>query len=257
MVEHQPSRAHRAEQPLAVQRQIGMADVLEHADTDRLVEAAILGQVAIVHQLQRHPVLQALGGDPLTGQRELFAAQGDAEHLGAELAGGEACQPAPAAADIEQAVAGLEPQLAAEQAQLGLLRLVEILLAGFEIGTGVDHVPVQPEPVEIVGQVVVVGDRLGIGGLVMRLASRQGEIVLAQRAAHLVADADDLFERSQQVYLPLDIGGTEQIQAGMCQLRDQVGIPDNQGDAWGRPEVDLLAIPQPQLQRQGEFLKGR
>ena len=155
------------EQPLAVQRQIGVADVLEHADADHLVEALVLRQVAVIHQLQLYLILQPLGRHALAGQRQLLAAEGDAEHPGAELAGGEAGQSAPTAADIQQAVAGLEPQLAADQAQLGLLRLVDSLFAGLEIGTGIDHVAVQPELVEVVGQVIVVGDGLGIGRLVM------------------------------------------------------------------------------------------
>ncbi|MNR27114.1 hypothetical protein D3C85_1443690 [compost metagenome] len=51
MVHHQATLSHRTEQALAVQRQIGMADVLEHTDADHLVEAAILRQITIVEDL--------------------------------------------------------------------------------------------------------------------------------------------------------------------------------------------------------------
>ena len=67
MVEHETTRPDRAEQPLAVQRQVGMADVLEHADAHHLVETAVLRQVTVVHQLQLHAVLQPLGCRPLCG----------------------------------------------------------------------------------------------------------------------------------------------------------------------------------------------
>jgi hypothetical protein len=125
VVHHQPAFAHRTEQLLAIQRQVGVADVLEHADADHLVEAAILRQVAVIENLQVDLVGQALGLDPLPAEFQLLLAQGDAEHLGAILTGGKTRQPAPTAADIEQVVTGLQPQLAAQVIELVLLRLVE------------------------------------------------------------------------------------------------------------------------------------
>ncbi|MND38863.1 hypothetical protein D3C80_295730 [compost metagenome] len=43
VVHHQPPFPHRPEQLLAVQRQVGMPDMLEHTHADNLVEATILG----------------------------------------------------------------------------------------------------------------------------------------------------------------------------------------------------------------------
>ncbi|MNP40994.1 hypothetical protein D3C76_1346700 [compost metagenome] len=77
VVHHQTTFAHGTEQTLRVQRQVGMADVLEHADTDHLVEAAILRDVAVVENLQLHLVLQTFVLDPLAAELELLFAQGD------------------------------------------------------------------------------------------------------------------------------------------------------------------------------------
>lgn len=173
MVHHQATGAHRVVQLLEVQAEVGVADVLEHADTDHLVEAAIARQVAVVEQLQGDPVFQALGPDPFLAQRQLFLAQGDAGDLDAELASGQARQAAPATADIQQLLARLQAQLATQVAKLGQLRGGEVFPAGFEIGAGIDHFRIQPEPVEVVGQVVVVMDGLGVGGLVMTLPDRR------------------------------------------------------------------------------------
>ncbi|MNG05849.1 hypothetical protein D3C84_890630 [compost metagenome] len=77
VVHHQTTFAHSTEQTLRVQRQVGMADMLEHADTDHLVEAAILRNVAVVENLQLHLVLQTFVLDPLAAELELLFAQGD------------------------------------------------------------------------------------------------------------------------------------------------------------------------------------
>src|SRR5690606_4173608 len=88
VVQHQPAGLYRAEQALTVQRQVGVADVLEHADADHLVETAVLRQVAIVQQLQGHALFKPFLDHALAAQLQLRLAEGDAEHLGAELAGG-------------------------------------------------------------------------------------------------------------------------------------------------------------------------
>ncbi|MNH14702.1 hypothetical protein D3C79_742990 [compost metagenome] len=134
VVHHHAAFAHCPEQPLAIQRQVGMADVFEHTDTHYLVEAAVLGQVTVIKNLQLHLPFQVFGLDPFTGQLELLLAQGDAEHLGAELPRRIARQPAPATTDIEQVVAFLQAQLAAQVLELVLLGLLQRVGCRFEIG---------------------------------------------------------------------------------------------------------------------------
>jgi len=66
----------------------------------------------------------------------------------------------PAAADIEEAFARLEAELAADQIELGLLRLIERVIRLGEVGAGVDHAPIEPETIESVTDIVVIADHL-------------------------------------------------------------------------------------------------
>src|SRR5262247_2883746 len=75
---------------------------------------------------------------------------------------GAARQRAPAAADVEQPLAGFQPQLAADHLQLVLLHLVDVVVPVGAVAAGVDHLAVEPERVERIGDVVVVGDILFI-----------------------------------------------------------------------------------------------
>lgn len=128
MVHHQPALSHGAEQRLAVLLKVGMADMFEHADADHFVEAAVLGQVAVIQQLQFDLTLQAFGLDPFPGQGQLRLAQGDTEDLGTELPRGVSRQTTPAAPDVQQVIAWLQSQLAAKMTEFGLLGLLKVSL---------------------------------------------------------------------------------------------------------------------------------
>jgi len=95
------------------------ADVLEHSDRHHPVERPV--DVPVVHQLDAHRE----SGAALAGQRRLLARDGDAEHLHAVVRGGEPGETAPATADVQQALARLQLELAANEPQLLLLRLGE------------------------------------------------------------------------------------------------------------------------------------
>jgi hypothetical protein len=71
-------------------------------------------------------------------------------------------QGSPSAAYIEQAVARLEPELPAEILPLGRLGLVQVLLSGWKLGAGIDHLPIEPEGIEVVAEIVVVTNGSGI-----------------------------------------------------------------------------------------------
>jgi hypothetical protein len=66
---------------------------------------------------------------------------------------------APAAADVEHALAGLQVQLRADELELVPLRLLERGRAAREDRAAVRHRLVQHEPEEVVGDVVVVAHR--------------------------------------------------------------------------------------------------
>src|SRR5271167_201360 len=67
-------------------------------------------------------------------------------------------QRSPAAAGFYHGFAGLQPKLATDHFELGLLRRFERGLGPREIGTGVKHALVEPQAVKVVGQVVVALD---------------------------------------------------------------------------------------------------
>ncbi|KIR13077.1 hypothetical protein PFLU4_58320 [Pseudomonas fluorescens] len=84
-----------------------MANMLEHANADHFVETTVLGQVAVVQQLQLDQILQALCLDPFPSQCQLRLAQGNPEDFGTELARSVTGQAAPPTSDIQQVVTRL------------------------------------------------------------------------------------------------------------------------------------------------------
>ena len=61
----------------------------------------------------------------------------------------------PAAADVEEAIARVQSQLAADVVEFSGLRLIESCARSIEVGAGVHHLRIQEEFVELVGAVVV------------------------------------------------------------------------------------------------------
>ncbi len=129
------------------------ADMLEHADRDDAVEALV--EFAIVLQVEMDAVLQTLRMGAVGGDAVLFGRQRDALHVDVEGLRQIEAEPAPAGADVEHRLAGLQPELGGDVALLGGLRLVERHVGLLEIGAGILHVLVEEEPVEVARQVVV------------------------------------------------------------------------------------------------------
>ncbi|MDT4861222.1 hypothetical protein FQZ97_958190 [compost metagenome] len=174
----------------------------------------------------------------------MCTAEGDAIHLDAELASGETRQATPTAADIQQAFARLQTQLAAQMAHLGLLRLIQVFCASLEIGAGIDHLPVQPQRVEVIRDVVVVADGRSVGVFVVGAALHLGTAFIAEQClAEGIADFYYRTHRSFQIQASLDIGTAQGVQARVGQLRHQARVLDHQGDPRLRTQVDLLAVP--------------
>src|SRR5439155_1469993 len=72
--------------------------------------------------------------------------------------GGPYDEAPPAAADVEEALARREAQLAAHEVELVLLRLVEVAVGSAVVGARVDHPLIEEERVEVVRDVVVEAD---------------------------------------------------------------------------------------------------
>ena len=139
-------------------RIVAHADMLEHADGDDTVE--LLVHVAIVAQFEPDPVGQAHFEGPLVRQFPLFCRQGDALYLDILERGEIQRHTAPAAADIEDLVAGFQVHLGGDQPLLVALRRLECVVRAFEKSAGILHVPVEEEFVELVSQIVMMRDIL-------------------------------------------------------------------------------------------------
>ena len=112
------------------------------ADLDKALEARLT-----------HGALTPLG---------LLLAQGDAYDVDAALASGVHRHAAPAAADVEVPVAGLEVHFLEDEAELVFLRLVEGGVRGGVVGAGVGHRIAQEELVEIIANVIMIRNDIGI-----------------------------------------------------------------------------------------------
>ena len=106
--------------------------------------------------------------------RVLVLRQRDAVRPHAVVLGGPQQQAAPAGADVEEALALAQHQLAADVVELGLLRLASGIAGVAEVGARIDAPRVEPERVEVVRDVVVKLHLVGIGlGPVAQARPRQ------------------------------------------------------------------------------------
>ena len=92
------------------------------------------------------------------GERRLLGGDRQTGDAAAVLGRREAGEAAPAAADLEHAVAGTEPEPLADPPVLAPLRVRERLAGMLEDGAGVRHRLVEHQLEEVVAEVVVVGD---------------------------------------------------------------------------------------------------
>lgn len=92
-------------------------------------------EVTVVAQFNGDEILQALRADALARVLELLLAERDAVRTDAMFSCRPAHERAPAAADVEQAFASLQAQLAADVLQLVALSLVQRVIRRLEIAT--------------------------------------------------------------------------------------------------------------------------
>jgi hypothetical protein len=80
----------------------------------------------------------------------------------AVVTGRPAHQRTPAAADVEQPLAGTQPELATDVLQLVPLSLIQRFVGTREIGAGVHALLIEPQTIELVGDVVMERDRTAV-----------------------------------------------------------------------------------------------
>lgn len=157
----QRPRLHRVGMPLDDRGQVVAPGVLERADRQQLVVLA--RNLAEITFDNRDAVLQPSGRHLGAQLRDLFGRGVDAGAARPVMLQRMEQQPAPAAADVDKALTGLEPDLAADVIHLVELRLFERARPFLPVGAGVHHADaVEPRLVERLAEAVVKA-RVGLG----------------------------------------------------------------------------------------------
>ena len=162
VVEQPPPRRQEGVQVGGVLAQLGQADVLGHPDAGDGVVRPV-GHVAVVLDADLDPVSEPRRRDGSAGEGGLLLGEGDPDGRDPVLASGVDDEGPPAAPDVEQAHPRGQAQLARHEVELGALRVLQGVAGRgrlLEVGAGVHHRRTQDERVEVVSDVVVVGDRL-------------------------------------------------------------------------------------------------
>ena len=232
VIEQQTAGAQLRLEEAEIGRVIPDADVLGQSDRRNGVESH-LANVAVVGVPHFGQLREPFVGDRLCRPLRLFGRQGGTDHPD-PVSRRVAHHAAPAAADVEQPVAGLQPQLLENQPVLVLLGLFQR-----RVGVGIHRARVrhrwaQHPSVERVGHVVVVVDGLGVTGLAVHQAVSDPAPPrrrLLRRRCHrqqtLDADrADDIGQHPRRRPLELDPVGQRLEQlvrvSGMDAVRLQV-----------------------------------
>ena len=144
-------RVHVNKMPVVVFK----ADMLKHFDLRDLVIGRRRINRTVIAQFQLDPVAEPQSRDLGGGKIELLLRQCHAMAGRAKVLRGMADQAAPAAADVEKAVAGGQPQLLANAVQLGDLGLFEAGVLRREIGTGINHFGIKKQAEKGIRHIVV------------------------------------------------------------------------------------------------------
>jgi hypothetical protein len=139
--------------------------VLDDPHRRDLVVAGAGRQVAVVAVLDEAAPLEAKGLDAGGGPVGLRPGERHPVRRNAVVLRRPDREPAPAAADVEECLAGLQPELAADEIDLVLLRLLELAVRIAIVGAGVEHERVQEQGVEVVRDIVVMRDGLSVAPL--------------------------------------------------------------------------------------------
>jgi hypothetical protein len=119
-------RFQRPEQDADVRAVLALADVLAHLDrADRVKGLTGLAELAVVLETDVDPVGQTAVGHPLDDEVALLGRERDPGDVDAVVLGRVQRQRTPPAADVEHPHAGFEAELAADQVELGPLRVGE------------------------------------------------------------------------------------------------------------------------------------
>src|SRR5690349_2770311 len=135
--------------------------MLHHSDTGDLVERGV-AQCPIVADFDIDAVRESIADDSPPRQSRLLLAERDSRRPNTVVPSRMHRERAPAAADVEQSFSSLEAKLSTHEIELRGLRFVERLDSPLEVRARVHHLAIEPERVEVVPNVIVEANRVGI-----------------------------------------------------------------------------------------------
>ena len=166
---------------------------------------------------------------PLARVGDLLARDVERLHTDAVAARHMERQRPPAASRLDHGLARLQPELPADQVELGALRLLERDVGMLEIRAGVDHLVVEPRPVEVVAEVVVVVDVPARTGLVVGHRQRRRDALDRRRQqAQSRHRLDDALEAAADVEAAGHVGLAEIQMRVDEQAEDDTRVADDE-----------------------------
>src|SRR5258708_1445996 len=133
---------------------VRLANVLQHSHGDKSVKVPAHVAVIVLNELYLSVEPFVFGALP--GKSELLAGNIEGLDLHAIVSGHVQAQSSPSAAGFHNLFSRTQPQLARHQIQLGPLRFFQGAVLLREIGAAVDHLRIEPEPVKIIGEIVMI-----------------------------------------------------------------------------------------------------
>src|SRR5262249_55576316 len=107
-------------------------------------------------------IVQTGCADALLRKFQLCSTERDPECMDAVVPDRMDDQAAPTATDVEQPLPDFEAKFAADVIQFPRLGGIKILVGTLEMASGINHISIKPECVEVIGNVVVVSNGLSI-----------------------------------------------------------------------------------------------
>ena len=130
---------------------------------------------------------------------------------------------------------------------------IEVLLADLEIGTGIDHVAVQPEAIKLVGDVVVIAHRRAISAHGVPAPPKQATCDmrwpgLAEPLGKGDADPQHVLQAAFHIDLALDIGSPQPPDVAGEEIARRPWRPESERDSRLRRELEDFSVPENQTQ---------
>src|SRR6202789_1922771 len=176
--------------------------MFEHLDLGNLVVAFGNVDRSIIAQFELDEIAEAHSLDFGGGEVELRLRKRHAMALGAVDVRRMTNQAAPAAADVEQSIAGLQTKLATDLVELCCLGILERSLRSFEIPARVDHLRIEKQSVEGVRPVVMKPDQF----IVLASPAETGlDLLIVARRLVAPRGRKQEWQRAAQRDLPIEV----------------------------------------------------